>query len=97
MNQTLEQLKGCPDIPALRRALQSVCSRFGSLQRLDILSGGQRGKRQVMCFLRMDSAEEERRLALELGIGRFGGDLVVVVELPVRCAANDVGAVVMAA
>lgn len=81
MDMTLDQLNGYADIGALRPALLSICARFGSIARLDILAAGQAGKRQALCFLRMDSAEQEQQLISELGVGRFGGDLVVVVDL----------------
>lgn len=84
MNNTFDQLKNCADISDLRPALHSLCSRFGSVARLDILTASQGGKRQALCFLRMDSAEQEYRLMSELGVGRFGGDLVVVVDLHAR-------------
>jgi hypothetical protein len=81
MNNTLDQLKNCADINALRAGLCSLCSRFGSIVRLDILTASQAGKRQALCFLRMDSPEEEEQVMSELGMGRFGGDLVVVIDL----------------
>ncbi|MDB5966495.1 MAG: hypothetical protein JWQ72_2995 [Polaromonas sp.] len=90
MDITLDQLRSCTDVSTLRSALYSLCSRFGSIRRLDILDACQQGQHQAMCFLRMDSAEQEKRMSRELGIGRFGGDLVVVVDLA-RVAANDVG------
>jgi len=91
METTLEQLNGYPDIGALRSALLSICSRFGSIARLDILAAGHAGKRQALCFLRMDSAEQEQQLISELGVGRFGGDLVVIVDLHGQQADNDSG------
>ena len=91
METTLEQLNGYPDIGALRSALLSICSRFGSIARLDILAAGHAGKRQALCFLRMDSAEQEQQLISELGVGRFGGDLVVIVDLHGQEADNDSG------
>lgn len=89
MDTTLDQLNGFPDIGALRPALLSVCSRFGSIARLDILAAGHAGKRQALCFLRMDSAEQEQQLISELGVGRFGGDLVVIVDLHSQEAASN--------
>ena len=89
MNTTLDQLNGHTDIGALRPALLSVCSRFGSIARLDILAAGHAGKRQALCFLRMDSAEQEQQLISELGVGRFGGDLVVIVDLHGQEAASN--------
>jgi hypothetical protein len=91
MDTTLDQLNGHSDIGALRPALLSICSRFGSIARLDILAAGQAGKRQALCFLRMDSAEQEQQLISELGVGRFGGDLVVIVDLHGQAAGNEAG------
>ncbi len=87
MNNSYERLSECADIHDLRPKLQSLCSDFGSLSRLDILPASQGGKRQALCFLRMDTAEQESRLMNELGVGRFGGDLIVVVDLKSQDAA----------
>lgn len=81
MNSTFTHLQNFTDISSLRPALHSLCSRFGSVARLDILAASQAGKRQALCFLRMDSPAQERDLMAELGVGRFGGDLVVIVDL----------------
>lgn len=96
MINPLENLKNYSDIKTLRPALYSVCSRFGSIARLDILAASQAGKRQALCFLRMDSAEQERQLMKELGVGRFGGDLVVIIELHSNEAANGFGPPIVA-
>jgi hypothetical protein len=81
MNTALDPLKNFSDIHAMRSVLHSMCSRFGSVARLDIVAASQAGRRQALCFLRMDSAEQEQRVMHELGVGRFGGDLVVIVDL----------------
>lgn len=81
MNSHIEHLKNCIDHTDLKSQLQLICSRFGSVARLDILIATQAGKRQALCFLRMASVEDEGRLMHELGVGRFGGDIVVVVDL----------------
>lgn len=81
MNTSLDELKSCTDISALRPVLLSICSRFGSIARLDILAASQAGQRQALCFLRMDSDEQEQQLVRELGVGRFGGDLVLIIDL----------------
>jgi len=81
MNNKFTHLQNFADISTLRPALHSLCSRFGSVARLDILAASQAGKRQALCFLRMDSPAQERDLMTELGVGRFGGDLVVIVDL----------------
>lgn len=81
MNNPLDDLKNFADIDALRVALHSLFSRFGSILRLDILPAFQAGKRQALCFLRMDSPEQERQVMNALGVGRFGEEIVVVIDL----------------
>ncbi len=81
MKNIFERLAGHADIGHLRPALQSLCARYGSLSRLHILTARQHGKRQALCFLRMDTADQERHLMRDLGIQRFSGDLVLVVDL----------------
>ncbi len=81
MNTAFDQLKNFSDIGALKPALHSLCSRYGSVARLDILAASQAGKRQALCFVRMDSDEQERELMSDLGVGRFAGDLVMIVDL----------------
>ncbi|MDP3170634.1 MAG: hypothetical protein Q8M91_09860 [Polaromonas sp.] len=81
MNTAIKQLENFPDIGTLKPAIHSLCSRYGSVARLDILAASQAGKRQALCFVRMDSAEEERQLMSDLGVGRFAGDLVMIVDL----------------
>ncbi len=86
MHHEFDQLKNFADISALKPALHSLCSRYGSVARLDILAASQAGKRQALCFLRMGSAEQEQHLMSDLGVGRFGGDLVVIVDLQTPAA-----------
>jgi hypothetical protein len=89
MHHEFDHLSKFADISTLRPALHSLCSRFGSVARLDILAASQAGKRQALCFLRMDSAEQEHQLMSELGVGRFGGDLVVIVDLQTPGVVHD--------
>lgn len=77
----LDQLQQCPDVATLQSRLRDLCSRFGSVTQLNILPSAHAGKQQVLCLLRMASAEEEAQLMSGLGIGRFGGELVVVIDL----------------
>lgn len=81
MHHEFDHLRHFTDINTLKPALHSLCSRYGSVTRLDILAASQAGKRQALCFLRMGSADQEHLLMSELGVGRFGGDLVVIVDL----------------
>ena len=88
---TLEDLRDRADIAALRPALHDICGRFGTIQRLDILTASHEGTQQAICFLRMGSADEEQALMRALGVGRFGGELVFVIDLQARSAEEDVG------
>lgn len=88
MNKLLQALEQCDGIDTLHPALVSLCARFGSIARLDILPASHLGKRQALCFLRMDTPEQEEKIVRELGVGRFGGDLILVVDLGQREAAN---------
>ena len=77
----LDQLDGNHDLASLRAALNGLCSRFGSVRHLTILPANHIGRQQGLCFLRMSSSEEEDRIMAALGIGRFGGELVLVFNL----------------
>lgn len=81
MTTPLDQLKACRDIRSVRPALYSLCERFGSVARLEVVAADQAGHHQALCFWRMQTPEEERRLMRALGVGRFGGELVTVVDL----------------
>ncbi|MFC5522766.1 hypothetical protein [Polaromonas jejuensis] len=81
MNNELDKLQHCPDLASLRFTLHRVCSRFGSVAQLKILPASCAGKQQALCFFRMASAEEEQQLMSGLGVRRFGGELVVVVDM----------------
>ena len=77
----LDQLDGRHDLAGLRAALHDLCSRFGSVRHLTILPAHHVGRQQALCFLRMASSEDEARIMTALGIGRFGGELVLVLNL----------------
>lgn len=81
MNRVLAPLQSCADLYAVKKRLQQICERFGTVARLDVVAADQAGQRRALCFLRMASALEEHNVMAALGIGRFGGDLVVLVEL----------------
>ena len=77
----LELLDGHHDLAGLRAALDSLCAGYGSLRHLTILPANHVGRQQALCFLRMANSEEEQCIMTALGIGRFGGELVLVVNL----------------
>lgn len=89
MTAPLEQLRHCSDANGLKAALLMLCSRFGAVTRLDILPAHQGSRSQALCFLRMATPEQEDQLISQLGFGRFGGDVVVIVDLHRRWAAQD--------
>lgn len=79
--QKTEELRECADVPTLRRALQDMCEPFGAIRRLDVLTSTHEGRQQAICFLRMATPEQEQVLMKLLGVGRFGGEIVFVVDL----------------
>lgn len=80
MNNALRDLARCADVGSLESALRTLCSEFGSVSRLDILTVTDSGKRHAVCLLRLDSLAQEQDLITKLGAGRFGDDLCVVVN-----------------
>ncbi len=88
MNKLLEPLAQCQSTGELHRAMRTLCAGFGAISRLDILPASHLGKRQALCFLRMATREQEETMVRDLGVGRFGGDLILVVDLAPRAAAN---------
>lgn len=78
---SLDALQQCTSISSLRQELGALCSRYGQLHGLKIVPSGQPGQRQALCFLRMQTSDQETSLMHALGIGRFGGGLVLVLNL----------------
>ena len=83
MTHASNELIQCADVKSLESALLNACSEFGSVSRLDIMTMIKSGKRQAVCLLRMDSAQQEHDLMSKLGAVRFGEDICVVVDLAV--------------
>ncbi len=77
----LTALAGCGDTASLRSAVSELCAEFGKVTRIDILTMSEAEKRQALCFLRLESAAQERQLMTNLGASRFGDDLLVIVDL----------------
>ena len=69
------------DIFAVKDRLHALFSRYGQVQRLDLVRADEGQAQRVMCFLRMSRPEDEQAVGQALGMGRFGGDLVMVVAL----------------
>jgi hypothetical protein len=81
MNHGTELLKNCASVSDLKREIRALCARYGAILRIDVLLARRGGVRQAMCFWRMESVEGEDEVMSEFGVGRFGGDLVMIVDL----------------
>lgn len=88
----LDRLRHCPDVATLKPALHRLCEKFGQVTRLDVLTSIHEGTRQAICFLRLDSPDKEQQLMQSLGVGRFGGEIVFVVDLGVGSPGQAGGA-----
>lgn len=78
---TLGDLRQYPDVATLTPALHGLCSHFGRVKKLAVLTACHEGAQQAICFLRMKSPKKEQELMKTLGVGRFGGEVVFVVDL----------------
>lgn len=87
----LAQLRQHHDVNSLKTALHQLCSEFGRITRLDILTAMHEGTKQAICFLRMEQPEHEQQLMKTLGVGRFGGEVVFVLNLDVPPSVEDNG------
>ena len=88
MRDLLKSLAGCKDVANLRSTIGEFSAEFGAITLMDILTVNRPGKRQAMCFLRPESPSQEKQLMANLGVTRFGRDLVLVVDLPEEQAAG---------
>jgi hypothetical protein len=82
MRDLLKSLAGCKSVASLRSTIHELSTEFGAITLMDILTVKQPGKRQAMCFLRPASPSQEQQLMANLGVTRFGSELVFVVDLP---------------
>lgn len=90
MNALIE-LRQCPDVATLKPALQRLAGGFGRIKRLDILTTMHERTKQAICFLRLDTPEKEQALMRTLGVGRFGGEVIIVVDLDAPAPSKDDG------
>ena len=82
--ERLKTLAGCGDAASLRSAVSELCTEFGKVTRIDILTMAEAEQRRALCFLRLESEAQESKLMTSLGVRRFGDDVLVVVDLPRR-------------
>lgn len=87
----LAELRRHGDVASLKSALHQLCSEFGRITRLDILTAMHEGTKQAICFLRMERPEQEQQLMKTLGVGRFGGEVVFVLNLNAVVTTEDTG------
>ena len=87
----LDELRRFADVSSLKSNLQRMAAQFGAARRLDILTSVHEGRRQAICFLRMQTPEQEQALMKSLGVGRFGGEIVFVVDLQTPDTPEDTG------
>lgn len=87
----LAELRQHSDVASLKSALHQLCSEFGRITRLDILTAMHQGTRQAICFLRMERPDQEHQLMKTLGVGRFGGEVVFVLNLQASVTPEDNG------
>ena len=88
----LDDLRQCPDVATLKPALQRLCEKFGKIARLDVLTAMHEGTKQAICFLRLDAPDKELLLMKALGVGRFGGEIVFVLDLNKSASGKDADA-----
>jgi hypothetical protein len=81
MRDGLKALAGCKDVTNLRAAVHELFTEFGGIAHMDILTMKRPGKRQALCFFRLESAPQEQQLMANLGVARFGDELLFVVDL----------------
>ena len=78
----LKSLTACRDATSLRSAVQELCTEFGKVTRIEVLTMAEAERRRALCFLRLESTAQEQQLIATLGASRFGDDVLIVVDLP---------------
>ena len=64
--------------------MHQLCSEFGRITRLDILTAMHEGTKQAICFPSHGTPRSRsKQLMKSLGVGRFGGEVVFVLNLNV--------------
>ena len=81
VREQLGSLGACGDAASLRSAISELCAGFGKVTRIDVLTMAEAKKRRALCFLRLESEEQEKQLMNSLGVCRFGNDVLLVVDL----------------
>lgn len=69
------------DSETLTPVLHGLCSHFGAVEKLVVLTAKHEGSKQAICFLRLASEDQEQALMQSLGGEKFGEQVVIVVDL----------------
>lgn len=80
--ERLKSLADCGDVLSLKSAVHELCTEFGTVTHIDVLTVAEAEKRRALCFLRLESAAQEQQLMNALRASRFGDDVLIVVDLP---------------
>jgi len=80
--QRLKSLADCADVASLSSAVRQLCSEFGKVTHIDVLTLAETESRRALCFLRLESMAQEQQLMAMLSATRFGDDVLLVVDLP---------------
>jgi F0F1-type ATP synthase beta subunit len=79
--QALRELQQCESAETLTPAVHSLCSHFGTVENLVVLTARHAGAKQAICFLRLASEAQEQALIQALGATKLGIEVVIVVDL----------------
>jgi hypothetical protein len=79
--ERLQMLTGYSDPDRLRAAIHDLCTEFGKVTSMSMMTITETRKRQALCFLRLESDAQESALMSSLGVSRFGNEVLVVVDL----------------
>lgn len=79
--ERLKSLADCGDAASLRSALRELCTEFGKVTRIDVLTLAEAERRRALCFLRLESTAQEQQLMRTLSASRFGDEVLIVVDL----------------
>ena len=83
LRERLQSLGGCGDAASLQSAVRALCTEFGTVTRIEILTlAAEAEKRRALCLLRLESEAQEKQLMRSLGVSRFGNDVLVIVDFP---------------
>ena len=80
--ERMRSLASCRDVASLSNAVRELCAEFGKVTHIDVLTLAEAERRRALCFLRLESEAQERRLMTMLSAIRFGSDVLLVVDLP---------------